>query len=127
MAKDARPRLGPLQLAIMNVLWEQGPATVSEVHKAVPGGEKLAPTTMATMLRKMEARGLVRHRQEGRRFIYEASLAQQGVMRSMADDLLDRLFGGRVSEMVSHLLKNREISGDELDALERLIAARKKK
>ena len=62
-------RLGDLQLRIMRVLWELGPATVAEVQERV-GGEPLAYTTVATMLRKMEDRRLVAHRQEGRRFVY---------------------------------------------------------
>jgi predicted transcriptional regulator len=127
MSGDEKVRLGDLQLAIMKVLWEAGAATVAEVHKALGPGADLAYTTVATMLRKMEARGLVRHREEGRRFVYEPAVSEAGVTRSMADDLLDRLFEGRLADMVSHLLSTREVSPAELDELERLIAARKKK
>ena len=127
MPDEAKPRLGPLQLAIMKVLWEHGPASVTEVHKTLPGGSEFAYTTIATMLRKMEARGLVRHREEGRRFVYEPAVSELGVITSMADDLLDRLFDGRLADMVSHLLKTRDVSRDELDTIDRLIAARKRK
>ena len=78
------------------------------------------------MLRKMEARGLVKHRNEGRRFIYQAAVKPDAVSRSMADDLLERLFEGSLSDMLSHLLTHREVSLDELAKLERLIAERKK-
>src|SRR5262245_41924934 len=127
MSDDDRVRLGDLQLAIMKVLWEAGAATVAEVHKALAPSSGLAYTTVATMLRKMEARGLVRHREEGRRFVYEPAVTEAGVTKSMADDLLNRLFEGRLADMVNHLLSTREVSPDELDELERLIAARRKK
>jgi predicted transcriptional regulator len=118
-------RLGDLQLRIMQVLWNAGEAGVGEVQEAL-SGEHLAYTTVATMLRKMEERGLVRHREEGRRFIYQAAISADEVTRSMADDLVDRLFGGSLSEAVSHLLETREVSREELDQLEQLIRRRRK-
>jgi predicted transcriptional regulator len=110
----------------MQVLWERGPGSVSDVHEALGADRGLAYTTMATMLRKMEARGLVKHSSEGRRFIYRAAVAPQAVHRGMADDLLERLFGGSLADMMSHLLTSREVSHGELCQLERLIAERKK-
>ncbi len=125
MARAKRYRLGDLQLRIMKVLWERGPAAAADVQAAL--GPGLAYTTVATMLRKMEGRGLVRHHEEGRRFIYRAAVAPETVTRSMADDLLERLFDGSLADMLHHLLTTREVSADELRALERLIAERKKR
>ena len=125
MSKPAL-RLGNLQLQIMQVLWDRGPSTVSEVQQSLPQGSGLAYTTVATMLRKMEARGLVEHDSEGRRFIYRAAIEAGEVTQSMANDLLERLFEGSLSDLVSHLLNTHEVSRDELSKLEALIAARKK-
>ena len=119
-------RLGDLQLQIMKVLWERGPAGVADVHEALTPDSGLAYTTIATMLRKMEARGLVTHASEGRRFVYRPAVAPDVVTRSMANDVLDRLFEGRLTDMLDHLLSTREISRDELRELERLIRERKK-
>ena len=83
--------------------------------------------TVATMLRKMEDRGLVKHRLEGRSFIYRANVAADEVTRSMADHLVDRLFEGSLADTVNHLLSTREVSREELGRLERLIAERKRK
>ncbi len=124
MSRSRNYRLGDLQLKIMKVLWER-PCGVAEVHQAL-SDSGLAYTTVATMLRKMEARGLVRHREEGRRFIYQAAVRPDDVTRSMAGDVLERLFEGRLADLVSHLLATREVSRDELAELERLIAERKK-
>ena len=127
MNKARRYRLGDLQLKILKVLWERpGGAGVGEVLEALGAHAGLAYTTVATMLRKMEARGLVRHRGEGRRYIYRAAVTPDAVTRGMADDLLERLFEGRLSDLLSHLLSTREVSRAELGELERLIAERKK-
>jgi predicted transcriptional regulator len=125
MPKPTLHRLGDLQLRILNALWRQGEATVAQVQDAIPGGGRLAYTTMATMLRKMDARGLVRHRLEGRTFVYRAAVSESQVGRGMAEHVLDRLFSGSVAALVSHLLTAREVSRDELDRIESLVAERR--
>jgi predicted transcriptional regulator len=125
MSRKRGYRLGDLQLRIMQVLWDAGPSTVSDVQQKLADGGELAYTTVATMLRKMEARGLLEHETEGRSFIYRAAVEADEVTGSMAGDLLDRLFEGSLADMVSHLLETHEVSRDELDRLERLIAQRK--
>jgi BlaI family transcriptional regulator, penicillinase repressor len=127
MVKPKTHRLGDLQLRIMRILWKNTEASVSDVHAGLGGTNKFAYTTIATMLRKMEARGLVAHREEGRTFIYKARIAEETVSRRMADDLLQKLFGGSLTLAVNHLLSSREVSNEELRELERLIAERKKK
>ena len=118
-------RLGDLQLRIMKILWLRSEATVTDVLGDLTGASELAYTTVATMLRKMEARGLVTHRIEGRSFIYRARVKEEEVTRTMADHFVERLFEGSLTEVVSHLLSTREVSKDELETLERLIAERK--
>lgn len=122
---SGRPtRLGNLQIEIMRVLWSQGPCSVTQVQQAL-GGRNLAYTTVATMLRKMEPRGLVTHDCDGRTFIYRAAVPEQEVRQGMAGDLLDRLFSGSLSSLVSHLLSSREVNRKELEELASLIAARR--
>ena len=127
MTKRKTYRLGDLQLQIMQVLWQRGEAAVAHVHEALGGNNNFAYTTVGTMLRKMEARGLVAHREEGRTFVYRPKVAADTVSRSMADHLVDRLFEGRLTNAVNHLLSTREVSAEELRELQRLIAQRKKK
>ena len=110
----------------MKVLWERREATVAQVLEALRDPADLAYTTIATMLRKMEARGLVSHRAEGRSFVYVPKVEAEDVSRSMADHLVDRLFEGSLFDVVNHLLTTREVSRDELRQLEKLIAERKK-
>ena len=126
MAEPKIHRLGDLQLQIMKVLWAKGEATVAEVYETLAGGCELAYTTVATMLRKMEGRGLLKHHLEGRSFVYRAVIGAEAVTRGMADHLLDRLFEGSLPDLVHHLLSNREVSREELSKLEKLIVERKK-
>jgi BlaI family penicillinase repressor len=126
MASKRSYRLGDLQLRILKVLWTAGPCTVAEVQAKIDG-KTLAYTTLATMLRKMEDRQLVSHREEGRRFVYQAAVSSEEVGRGMAGYLVDRLFAGSLADTVSHLLQTREVSRRELARLEQLIAEHKKR
>src|SRR5215471_10964039 len=116
-----KTQLASLQLAIMRVLWETE-ATVGEVRDALAAeGRDLAYTTVATMLAKMERKGQVGHRAAGKAFVYRPLLRQDQVSRSMVSDLAQRLFGGDVTLMVSHLLDGCELSPEELARLKALI------
>ena len=116
-------QLGNLQLAIMRVLWADGEGTVSSVHQALHPSHGLAPTTIATMLKKMEAKGVVAHRTEGRRFIYQPTVTESAVTHSMVADLAERLFGGDVTALAAHLIDAHEVDADELDDLRKKIEA----
>ena len=127
MAQSKVYRLGDLQLRIMKILWQQPETTVAEVHQALSGENELAYTTIATMLRKMEARKLVRHRLRERKFLYRPAVQAEEVTRKISSHFIDRLFEGSLSDMVAHLLTTRQISREELIRLEALIAERKQK
>jgi predicted transcriptional regulator len=117
-----KPQLASLQLAIMRILWRKEEATVADVRDLLAEeGRELAYTTVATMLAKMERKGQVAHRALGKAFIYHPVLRQEQVSRSMVADLAQRLFGGDVTLMVSHLLDGCELSSGELARLKALI------
>ena len=117
-----KPQLASLQLAIMRILWKKEAATVADVRDGLAAeGRELAYTTVATMLAKMERKGQVGHRAGAKAFVYHPLLRQENVSRSMVADLADRLFGGDVPLMVSHLLDGCELSSDEIVRLKALI------
>ena len=105
---------------------DMGPFYLLRDNVTIAGERDLAYTTVATMLRKMETRGLVRHRVDGRSFVYRPAVGSDAVTRGMSDHLLDRLFEGSLADLVTHLLTTREVSREELSKLEKLIAERKK-
>jgi len=118
-------RLGDLQLAIMHVLWERKEAPASEVHAALLEERGLAPTTIATMLKKMEDKGVVAHRVEGRVFVYRPTVEEREVRTTMVGDLVGRLFEGDPTALVSHLLHEGDIDSEELATLRARIEKRR--
>lgn len=121
--------LTELQLALLRVLWERGEATVAEVQEALAPERSLAPTTVATLLSRMEKKGLLDHRTEGRQYVYRAVASEAEVRRSMVDEfsgLAEDLFRGDVAALVSHLLTARDVAPDDLARVKALIEARER-
>jgi BlaI family transcriptional regulator, penicillinase repressor len=114
-------KLGDLQLAILRRIWERGEAAASEVHADLYDDRRLAPTTIATMLKKMEAKGVVRHRLAGRRYLYRATVSEREVTKTMVSEITDRLFAGDPVALVSHLLEEHEVDAREIEELRSLI------
>jgi predicted transcriptional regulator len=118
--KAAAPRLTAPQLAVMQVLWSRDEASVTEVQRAMTG-RRLALTTVATMLVRLEQRGLVSHRVEGRQYIYRARVSPAAVRETVTRELLRGLFAGDVAAFVSQLLDSRELTREEVADLQRLV------
>lgn len=114
-----RTDLTGLQLAIMRVLWTKGEATSREVQEGID--RDLALTTVSTVLSRLEDDHVVTHRSQGRRYLYRALVDKNEVRRMAVRDVVDTLFGGRTTELVSHLLKGSEISPAEVDRVVELI------
>ena len=114
--------LTDLQLAIMRILWGSAEATVVEVQNRLRPERDLAQTTIATLLTRLEKRGVVEHRLDGRQFVYRPLVTEQEVRRSMVSELTDRLFDGSSAALMTHLLRSREIQPGDLDRVKRMIA-----
>ena len=108
----------PRELDVLKALWALGSGSVREVHRRMcPDGE-LAFNTVQSLLRIMEEKGLVRHRAEGRAFVYEPSYSRDRV----TSRLLHRVFDGALDQVVVSLLQAKDASEAELRGLERMIA-----
>jgi predicted transcriptional regulator len=99
----------------MGVLWESGSATVAEVRDRLPAD--LAYTTVLTILRNLEAKGFVRHEGEGKAHRYFPRLARKAAGKSAVARLIDKMFGGDASMLVSHLVSDHPLSAEELRKL----------
>ena len=116
----APPRLTAPQLAVMQVLWSRDEASVADVQRALTG-RRLALTTVATMLVRLEQRGLVSHRAEGRQYIYRSRVSPAEVRETVTRELLRNLFDGDVAAFVSQLLDARKLTREEVADLQRLV------
>ncbi len=114
-------QLGRMQFRIMQVLWDRGRASAREITEALNEAEPVAHSTVQTLLRQLEAKGAVGHEAEGRTFVFLPRLKEDKVKKTAASDLLERVFGGSVGNLVAHLLKHERLSRAEVDELRRLI------
>ena len=117
------PRLGKMQLQIMQTLWQRGEATARQITEDLCQTAPVAHSTVQTLLRKLEAKGAVAHEAQERTFVFRPLYRQSEVTESAARDLLSRVFGGSVYSLVSHLMKSEHVSPDELARLRQLIDA----
>ena len=115
-------QLTELQLALLRVLWDRGEATVVEICDALRPARTLAATTVATLLSRLERRGIVTHRTAARQYVYAPAVTEADVRHSMLSELTEQLFDGDVTELVSHLLSASEMSADDLEKVKELIA-----
>jgi BlaI family penicillinase repressor len=113
----------PRELEILKVLWDAGPSSVREVHRALvrdePPQEQTAYNTVQTLLKIMADKGLVRHHVAGRSFVYTAVYSRE----QSASGFLDRVFNGEASELLSSLLRAERVPAEELDRVQALIDA----
>ena len=121
MSGSTPPRLGKLQLRIMQVLWDRGDVTARQITEELSRVTPIAHSTVQTLLRKMEAKGAVAHDASERTFVFRALYPRSEVNHSVAQDILDRVFGGSVYGLVSHLFRSEEISAEERRRLRQLI------
>ena len=113
-------RLTPLELRIMKVLWEFGPATVQAVQEKL-SGDKLAYTTVQTMLNILHRKRRVKRVLKGRAYEYQPVLSQDKAIKEAIGDLVDRLFGGSIDGLVMNLLKSRQLDSKKLLRLSNLV------
>jgi predicted transcriptional regulator len=100
---------------IMDVLWRQETATAEEVRALLPGEPH--DSTVRTLLRVMEQKGLVAHKIENRTYVYRAVIGQTKIQRKAIKGLIQQLFGGSARNLVLQLLDDDEISLEELQRL----------
>lgn len=115
--------LTPAELRLMKVLWTRGESAVSDMVSATADDGQLAYTSVLTTIRILEQKGYVEHRQEGRAFLYCASIGEQEASRSEVRHVLQRFFGNSRERLLLSLLGDDEITPDELRRLKEAIAA----
>jgi BlaI family penicillinase repressor len=116
-----RQQLTELQIAVLRLLWERGEASVAEIWEALYPERKLAQTTVATIVARLQRRGILTRRTRDRQFVYKTLLTEADVQHSMVSELTERLFAGDVTALVSHLLSARDMSPGDLARVREMI------
>jgi len=117
----ATPTLGPMQLRILQVLWEKPGSTAAEVTTHLRRRQDVAHSTVQTLLRQLEEKKAVTHVRRGRVFHWSATVAREEVTASETRDFLERLFKGSPSGLMAHLIREEHIPEDELRRIRRLL------
>ena len=121
MAKTDPPPLTPAQREIMEVVWENGEVTVSQVRKALAPRRHLARNTVQTMMVRLEGKDWLKHRAEGRTFVYSANLPRTVSLGAKVTQMVDRFFAGSPEEMVTALIEYRGLTKDEAERIRVMI------
>ncbi|HET7778714.1 MAG TPA: BlaI/MecI/CopY family transcriptional regulator [Nevskia sp.] len=121
-AIDRDIALSDLQIAVVRVLWRNGETSVTDIAKVLGDERGLKHTTVATLLTRLEKRGVVEQRREGRQLIYRALVSEPQVRRSMVADLVGSLFGGDSRELVAHLVRESDLAPGDLENLRKRLA-----
>jgi len=116
-----RGELSDFQTQIMNVVWDHGAATVSDVVRELSASRPIARSTAQTMLVRLEERGWLTHRRDGSAFRYSATVPRSAVRKKMVARMVDRSFAGSPEGLVLALIDGRGISGAEAERIRKLI------
>jgi len=114
-------RMGRMQVRIMRVLWERGSASARKITESLGREKPVAHSTVQTLLRKLEAKGAVRHEKVERTFVFHPTVDSRSVARGATRELMERVFGGSAAGLVAHLLKEEKIPRKELEEIRKLI------
>lgn len=124
MAKTRRelPELTPAQGEIMEIVWDHGEVSASDVRRILSRTRAVARNTVRTLLERMEEKGWITHREEGRTFLYAAAQPRQATIGQKVHELIDTICGGSPEALVTALLDYRGLSADELQRIRRMLS-----
>ncbi len=119
MKKLVRP--SELELQVLALLWDGGPATVRALQEGLPDGKDRAYTTVLSVVQVMEKKGLVGHTQQGQANVYHPLVKRGQVLKPMMKDLLRNVFGGSPARAIQSLLDGAPVGADELARIRQVI------
>jgi predicted transcriptional regulator len=121
MARSKSPTLTEAELRLMEIVWDQGDATVNDVVQKLPKRRALAYNTVLTTLRILENKGYLAHEKRGRAFVYRPLVGRRDARRSAVKYVVSRFFENSPELLVLNLLENDNISPEELKRLRKMI------
>jgi BlaI family transcriptional regulator, penicillinase repressor len=122
MKRSERPRLGPLEHAVMQVIWSRPATTAEDVRNALDGRHDVKDSTARTILRRLEAKGYVEHDVDGRTFVYRPKVEPQNVASQQVQGIIDKLCRGSVENLLVGMVDDNLITADKLRQLADRIA-----
>lgn len=127
MAKKKLPAMSPAETEILRLVWQLDEATVQQIRDRLPADRSLAYNTVQTLLSRLEQKGYLKHREEGRAHVFSPLVKPQEVIKTTVRDFLGRLFGGDPKPLVQFLAEDGKIDEEDIKRLRELIKKRKSK
>lgn len=121
MSKDKSNQPTASELAILAILWEEGPQPVKTVHERMSQEKEVVYTTILKTMQVMMERGFLDRESQGRKHIYRAAIAREDTQNSLLDTFVNRAFGGSAKNLAMRALGNYKTSKSDLDELKALI------
>ena len=118
--KTSEQLLTPLELELMNILWETGPADVQTVQAKLLT-RSLAYTSVQTMLNVLHRKGKVKRQLQNRAYLYTPVLTRQNAVTQAVGEMLDRFFGGSADSLVLSLIETRQLTPEKLADIQRVL------
>src|SRR5947209_16836062 len=115
------PELSPAQREIMEIVWERGEVTANEVRRVLARTRKVARNTVRTLLERMEDKGWLQHRAEGRTFLYTAARPRHDTIGQKVREIVETVCGGSPETLVMALLDYRGLRPDELQRIRQIL------
>jgi BlaI family transcriptional regulator, penicillinase repressor len=117
----SRHSLTALQQSILQLIWSRGSATAEQVRAALEPRHPLKDSSVRTLLRRLEARGYLNHRVEGKVFVYRAEVPPQSVAARAVRQIIDRFCSGSVEQFLVGMVDEKVLSIQEIDRLARKV------
>ena len=117
-----RPSASKSELEIARIVWDLGEATLRQVFEKIPADRQIDIKTVQTYLRRLEAKGYLKSKVEGRQRLYRQKVQASKVVRENVTEFVDRLFDGEVLSLMQHLVQDRGLTRDEVDQLRGMLA-----
>jgi BlaI family transcriptional regulator, penicillinase repressor len=114
--------LTELQQAIVDLLWTSGPATAEQIREGIAPAHRLKDSSVRTLLRRLEERGYISHREEGKAFVYEATSAPQQVAAHSIRQLIDRFWSGSVEQFLTGMVDEKILTPAEIARLAKKVS-----
>lgn len=128
MSNKNIPQPTEAELEILQLLWEDQPLTVKEIHEVISQSKSVGYTTVLKQMQRMEAeKGMVTRYKEGKVHYYSAILQKEDVQTSSFNRFVDKVFNGSTSDLIMHALGNKPTSKKELEDLEQWLKEQKGK
>jgi predicted transcriptional regulator len=121
MTKRELRTISPAETEILRLVWQLRAATVQQVCDSLPKERDIAYATVQTLLRRLEKKGYVRHRTEGKAHVFYTAAKREDVIGRSVNDFLGRLFGGDPIPLMHYLAEHGKMTAEDIEALKRLI------